>query len=146
MARTTPIYNKICFMLGATMADSHQEIEENAVFKLESTIRGHHISKKRWNPRIGEILVVLREPSNPYDAHAVAIHKDGVVVGHVPREYCRAVSFFIAHGGEVTCEVIGHRQYGKGLEIPCSYNLAGKQLQITKFKAKTEKRRNLKYN
>ena len=58
------------------MADSHQEIEENAVFKLESTIRGHHISKKGWNPRIGDILVVLREPiqpNNPYDAHAVAI-------------------------------------------------------------------------
>ena len=73
-------------------------------------------------PKIAEVLQVFPEPSNPFDAHAVAILKDnGTIVGHVLRELSRVICSFIVEGGTVVCEVTGHRKYGKGLEIPCTY-------------------------
>lgn len=50
-----------------------------------SVIRGHHIYKAVWTPIVGETVQVCKEPSNPFDVHAVAILKDGSTVGHVPR-------------------------------------------------------------
>ena len=40
-------------------------VDEEAVFHLNSTIRGHHVYKTIWTPTIGEVLLVVREPSNP---------------------------------------------------------------------------------
>ena len=62
-------------------------------FTLESYVRGHHIYHTRWTPIIGEVLPVKRELTNNYDRFAVAVLKDGEVVGHVPRmlsikDYC----------------------------------------------------------
>lgn len=86
-----------------------------AVFLFESIIRGHHFYKTMWTPIVGEALQVCREPSNTHDAHAVSILKDGVMCGHVPREYSRVFSSFLVNGGDISCEVVGHRKYGKGL-------------------------------
>ena len=52
----------------------------------ESVVRGHNIYKEVWRPVIGELLVVLQESSNTHDRRAVAVFKDSVVVGHIPRE------------------------------------------------------------
>jgi len=35
-------------------------------------------------PRTGEELLVEKEPGNSQDRHAVALVKDGIIVGHVP--------------------------------------------------------------
>ena len=56
-------------------------------FRIESTVRGHHVYKSLWTPVIGEELRVQIE-DNPFDNFAVAIWKD-VIVGHVPRELAR---------------------------------------------------------
>ena len=37
-----------------------------------------------WSPSIGDVLVLKREPDNPKQSSAVAVVKDGDVVGHVP--------------------------------------------------------------
>ena len=65
---------------------------------------------------VGEILVD-QVPSNPHDPHAVAVLKNTDIVGHVPRDISRIFSFFLLHGGVITCEEIGHRKFGKGLEV-----------------------------
>ena len=36
---------------------------------------------------IGEYLEVCREPENLHDRRAVCIKKEGVILGHVPREF-----------------------------------------------------------
>ena len=60
---------------------------EDSIFLYESVIRGHHIFKDVWNPRLGEILLVEREAGNHHDRHAVALLKaDKTLVGHVPKE------------------------------------------------------------
>ena len=50
---------------------------------------GHQASKHLWTPVVEETLDVQLEPSNPYDSSAVAVLKDGAVIGHVPREVRR---------------------------------------------------------
>ena len=51
-------------------------------YEKTSVIRGHHIYKSVWIPFIGEELVVEAEDGNK---SAVAVMKDGCVVGDFPR-------------------------------------------------------------
>ena len=54
-------------------------------FNLDSVVRGHHISKYIWTSVEGETLSCVRETSNRFNPFAVAITKDSVVVGHMPK-------------------------------------------------------------
>ena len=55
-------------------------------FRIESTVRGHHVYKASWSPYIGEELPVQREVNNIHDDFAVAVLKNSNSIGHVPRE------------------------------------------------------------
>ena len=55
------------------------------MYEKESVVRGHHVYKVIWTPVIGEELEVRTEDDNDHDQHAVAVVKDGVVIGHMPR-------------------------------------------------------------
>ena len=61
----------------------------------DSVIRGHHVYKDIWTLFIGEVLRVEQETHNVQDRFAVAIVKDDITVGHVPREVSRLVWYFI---------------------------------------------------
>ena len=63
-----------------------------------------------------------RERGNFRDHYAVAVIKDDVVVGHLPRKISRVSSLFIRRGGTIRCRVLGRRRYSSdlpqgGLEI-----------------------------
>ena len=47
-------------------------------FKIESTVRGHHVFKNIWTPTIGEDLRVTAETDNTFDEFAVAVCKDNI--------------------------------------------------------------------
>ena len=92
-------------------------------FRIESTVRGHHVYKAAWSPYIGEELPVQREVNNIHNDFAVAVLKNGNTVGHVPREISRVCWYFLhKSGSEMTCIVNGHRRRskvnGKGLMVP----------------------------
>ena len=91
----------------------------------ESVVCGHHIYKEVSSPVVGELLPVLQETNNVHDRRAVAVFRDGNIVGHVPREFSRIFWFFRKHEGKIECEVTGRRKCGKGLEVPCKYRLKG---------------------
>jgi hypothetical protein len=60
--------------------------------------------------------------------YAVALLKDGNIVGHVPKENAKVYKFFLKRGGKITAKVIGKRQNAgleKGLEIPVEYTFSG---------------------
>ena len=61
----------------------------------ENVVCGHHMYKEVWSLVVGELLPVLQNLNNVYDRRAVAVFKDGNIVGHVPRElsriFCRQV-------------------------------------------------------
>ena len=61
---------------------SHLDISEVEVL---SWIRGHHAYKDYWEIKIWEVLKLQREPTNQQDRGAIAIIKDGHVVGHIPK-------------------------------------------------------------
>ena len=51
---------------------------------IDSVMRGHHIYKSVWTPVIGKELYLEPEESNEHDKYAMAVRKDGEIVGHVP--------------------------------------------------------------
>ena len=68
----------------------------------------------------------MQRTRNVHDRCAVCLRKSGAIVGHVPHEISRVLGTFIRHGGNVSCRVSGRRKLGHGLEVPCTYVLAGK--------------------
>ena len=66
----------------ATCGTSHMEV---SWFVTDSVVRGHHVYKDRWTPRVGETLQCLREEGNREDRFAVAVYKDQGIVSRVPR-------------------------------------------------------------
>ena len=93
----------------------------------ESVFCGHHVFKDIWSPFVGEILNVQQEVHNAKYRFAVVVVKNETIIGHVPREVLLLFWYFIEHDGTITCEVIGLRKHGIGLEVPCTYNFSAKK-------------------
>ena len=55
--------------------------------------------------------ICIREPLNVNDRYAVALKKDGAVVGHLPQKISRICALFIRRGGTIECIVTGTRRY-----------------------------------
>ena len=106
-------------------------------FRIESSVRGHHIYKELWTPFIGEELQTAQEPENGHDPFAVAVLKEGVIVGHVPRDISRVCWYFLERNNTITCRITDKRQRssvsGKGLEVPCIFMFTGKPIHVDKL-------------
>ena len=85
-------------------------------YQKVSVVRGHHIYKVVWTPEVGEVLQVRTEDGNEHDEHAVAVVKDGLIVGHVPHSMSRVCWIFLMRGNEMSCHITSHRKFGNGLE------------------------------
>lgn len=110
-----------------------------ASFSLSSSIRGYHVYKDIWEAAEGEVLPCSRELHNLRDPFAVAIKKDDIIVGHVPRIISATCSSFLRRTGTITCRVIGGRRYSSdlpqgGLEIPCMLTFSGDLKLVEKAK------------
>ena len=44
------------------------------------------------------------------DKHSVAVMKDGITCGHLPKEISSLAKFFIIHEGEIMCNVTGTKR------------------------------------
>ena len=95
-------------------------------FRIDSMVRGYHVYNTIWDAGsdIGEEFICKREPGNREDMHAVAITKEDMTIGHVPRAISPICSIFIMRGGTIKCLITGGRRYSSdllqgGLEIPC---------------------------
>lgn len=120
-----------------------------ATFEFESCIRGYHVYQKVWKAEIGETLECVTEDNNPYDKNAVAVLRDGEVIGHIPRTNSKVCRFFLSRGGQITVVVLGKRENkGVGLQIPALYKFVGQNGDITKLPnlLKPEKERSVAGN
>ena len=86
--------------------------------------------KTTWIAAIGEELLGIRETNNVTDRYAIAVIKDDVIIGYLPKTYSKIFSLFIRCGGSISCKVIGRCHYSRdlpqgGLEIPCKLILLG---------------------
>ena len=105
-------------------------------------MRCYHAYKDIWNPRIGEVLPLEREPNNSEDRFAVAIKRTGSVVGHVRFNIAPLVSAFLRRDvNKGLVEVTFHplstiviHTLGYGLEVPSTYHFYGAKCFIDKLK------------
>ena len=78
--------------------------------------------------------LLRREPDNPNDKSAVAVIKDGEVVGHIPYSISNTVSQSLRRDfNKAFAEVTGrylNRGAGYGLEVPCLYRFYGPEAYI----------------
>jgi len=98
-------------------------------------VRGYHVYQRIWDAPVGEELPAAREPRNSHDTFAVAIKKDGITVGHVPKTISEVCSIFSQRRGVIFSRVTGHRRYSAdldkgGLEIPCTLILYSNDVQL----------------
>lgn len=108
------------------------------VTELQSYIRGQHVYKDVWTPVVGEVLLLQREPDNVRDNRAVAVLKEGQVVGHIPYNISAIVSHFLSRDyNKAFAEVTGdrvNRGGGYGIEVPCCYRFYGPELYLKRMK------------
>jgi hypothetical protein len=108
-------------------------------FVVQSCIRGHHVYKAIWTPQFGEVLLCRPEYGNLHDLYAVAVVRQGNIVGHIPRKISTICHLFLRHGGEMICQIVGARRYSAdlpqgGLEVPCYVTFIGSGPEIDKVK------------
>ena len=106
------------------------------VIEISTVVRGYHVYQEIWSAPLGEVLFCQRETDNRHDLFAVAIVKEGEVVGHVRREISSICSLFLL-SGTITCEVTGSRQYSHDLEqggmhIPCKLRFTCSDQELLK--------------
>ena len=107
-------------------------------FEKDCCVHGYHIYQWVWDVAIGEDLICRREPTNERDRYAVAVTKNGTVIGHLPRKVSRVCSLFLRKGGTIDCVVTGTQRYSAdlpqvGLEISCKLLFTAKAREIDKL-------------
>ncbi len=108
------------------------------ILEINSFFRGYHAYRDVWEPTTGEILLAKPEPSNVRDKSAVAVFKDGSIVGHVPINMAPILYQFLRREvNKAFVEVKGekvNRGGGYGLEIPRVYRLYDPPRYIKRLK------------
>ena len=61
--------------------------------------------------QVGDALILVREPENPYDVNAVRVEWHGEKLGYLPRRENRAVAAEMDRGGRIEARVAGLRQH-----------------------------------
>ena len=59
-----------------------------------------------WAASAGAVLQCDQEARNSNDPYAVAVQKDGLTVGHVPRTVSCICSVFVRRGGSIVCTIL----------------------------------------
>ena len=62
-------------------------------FSVEAVVRGYHAYKDIWAAVYGEELPCEREAGNRVDAFAMAVMKNGMVVGHILKKISSILLF-----------------------------------------------------
>ena len=90
-------------------------------FERELCVRGYHVYQRIWMAAVGEVLHCEREPTNSRNRYAVAVKKDEIAIGHLPRKVSRVCSLQRSLEKEWTATVIlsdqEARPWGRGTSV-----------------------------
>ena len=102
---------------------------------FNSLATGHHVFKETWSPVLGEVVFCERESNNQHDRYAVALLRNGEVVGHIPRNLSKPCFYALLTGGTIYAVVTGERQNIRhnGLEVPMEYHVKGPREHIQRM-------------
>jgi hypothetical protein len=106
-------------------------------FSVAAMVRGYHVYRDIWAASIGEELPCECQEGNRQDAYAVAVKKNGNIVGHVPWKISTTSFMFLRRGGSILCQVTESQRYSAdlpqgGLEIPCILVFTGSAKEVSK--------------
>lgn len=80
-----------------------------------------HEGKLLWDQlKVGDALMLVREPDNPHDAQAVRVHWNGHMLGYVPRAENNAVARQLDRGNKLEARIVRltkHRDPWKRIEF-----------------------------
>ncbi|MDD5328430.1 MAG: HIRAN domain-containing protein [Sulfuricella sp.] len=66
----------------------------------------YYEGKRLWKEmKVGDPLQLIREPSNPYDAHAVRVEWNAHKLGYVPRADNEALARFMDRGSKAEARI-----------------------------------------
>ena len=85
----------------------HDGQSSHTVYQKALCIRGYHIYEDIWEVAVGETVECVLEPGNFHDKNAVAVEKDGRIIGYLPWKVLRVRALFLKTGGTVHCNVTG---------------------------------------
>ena len=90
---------------------------------------GYHIYQRIWDAIVGEELYMLCEckMDNKRDRYAVAVIKDDIIVGHLPRKFSHVYSLFICRGVYSAYATLSFT----GIHFQTSHEVNGWSLLIT---------------
>ena len=98
-----------------------------------------------WTPVLQEKVYGEIEPNNPVDKYAVAVKKDGKVVGHLPLgengKFAKTIFYFLRAdpNGKCTITITGKAVNlgdGEGMQVPCLLQISGKENMVDILKHK----------
>jgi hypothetical protein len=90
---------------------------------MKVVVRGLHYYAGKSGLRVGMRVILQADPSNPYDANAVAVQRrDGTLIGHVNRDDAALLSPCLLEGMEVEATVHSIKT-GKTTAKSCVLNL-----------------------
>ena len=84
-------------------------------YQLQWCVKGYHIYKEEWEAAVGEELKCEREKNNVKDPYAVAVVRENVLIGHLPRKISQISALFLKWQGKISCKVLGRRHYSVDL-------------------------------
>lgn len=102
------------------------EFEMRYKIQFNNVIRGHHVYKDDWTPKVGEKLEAkkdTREEAIANDMYAIGLYRGDKLVGHIPIEISSLIYHFLNESTENRIEgmVIGKRMREVGLVVPVEY-------------------------
>ncbi len=102
------------------------------MFQFDRYIKGYYHYEKIWAPRIDEVLRCLHERENNFDEFAITIIKEGLIVGHVPRQISQQFYNILKNEGYIKVKVIGNPSKTKkyGIHVPCLHVINGQKTFI----------------
>ena len=90
------------------------------------------VCKDVRRPIINGYLATEVEPRNNYDRFAVAVLKEGRIVGHTPKELSKYRTVVLLSGERITWEATGKHEnkIRSGLDVPCIYRIKGPKYMV----------------
>lgn len=80
-------------------------------------LRGYHAYRGVWRVVVGDEVVLVREPENPYDDMAIAGRVNETVVGHLPRDVSKIIAPLIDSGRAELSATIRDRPRGANARV-----------------------------
>ena len=109
--------------------------QDVAVLEFRSFIRRYHAYQTTWDPNLGDVLRLEREPTNCKDKFAVAVVNGSAVVGHLPYNKAPNLSHFVKRCVNKDMVEATGKQINRSADYGlCNYRLYGSKEYIDQLK------------